>query len=241
MTIQAINEIIASAKDRKAFWTFFINKFDIKDMAEIGVYEGDFAAQALKDCEKLEKYYMVDPWRHLSNWKKPANKSDEIFNNYYNETLSKTNFAKEKRIILRGKTTEIIDEIPNDGLDFAYIDGDHTLKGIAIDLINIYEKIKNNGWIGGDDFCNSIWQHPRNFEPTLVFPFAIYFAEAVSATIFALPYNQFLLKKTKNEKFNFINLTNKYTDTGLRKQLQENSTIIEKMLKKIKAKFVTIL
>ncbi|MEO0338135.1 MAG: riboflavin synthase, partial [Bacteroidota bacterium] len=54
------------------------------------------------------------------------------------ETLDKTNFAKEKRIILRGKTTEVINKIKDNSLDFVYIDGDHTLRGITIDLINIW-------------------------------------------------------------------------------------------------------
>jgi predicted O-methyltransferase YrrM len=94
---------------------------------------------------------------------------NETFQNVYNETLEKTDFAEEKRIILRGKTTEVINQIPNESLDFAYIDGDHTLKGIAIDLINVYPKIKDGGWIGGDDFCKSIWQHPTILSPLLFF------------------------------------------------------------------------
>jgi hypothetical protein len=35
---------------------------------------------------------------------------------------------------LRGKTTEVIDKIPDASLDIVYIDGDHMLRGITIDL-----------------------------------------------------------------------------------------------------------
>ena len=115
---------------------------------------------------------------------------------------------KNKRIILKGTTTNVISQINDESLDFVYIDGDHTLKGISIDLINTWDKVKKGGFIAGDDFCPSIWQHSINYEPTFVFPFAVYFAEAMNTTIFALPYNQFLIS-TEQNGFNFINLSDK--------------------------------
>jgi len=30
-------------------------------MAEVGVYEGDFARAILQNCESIKKYYMIDP------------------------------------------------------------------------------------------------------------------------------------------------------------------------------------
>ncbi|MGD8519971.1 MAG: class I SAM-dependent methyltransferase [Desulfobacterales bacterium] len=187
-------------------------------MAEVGVYKGDFAAKILENCESLVKYYMIDPWRHLDDWNKPANRSNDDFEQLLTETKTKTNFAAEKRVLLRGKTTEVIDEIPDGSLDFSYIDGDHTLKGISIDLIRVYPKIRVGGWIGGDDFMTTIWQHHPNFEPTLVFPFAVYFAEAMGARIFALPFWQFLIEKSDGQSFSFVDLTGRYHDVSLRTQ-----------------------
>src|SRR5690606_33072558 len=122
---------------------------------------------------------------------KPANTNNAEFEAYYQETINRTAFAKEKLQVLRGKTTEVIRHVDEASVDFAYIDGDHTLKGISIDLIGLWGKIKPGGFIGGDDFCPSIWQHSKTFEPTFVFPFAVYFAEAVGAKIYVLPFNQF--------------------------------------------------
>lgn len=192
-------------------------------MVELGVYRGDFAETILKECAGLKKYYMIDPWKHLDSWNKPANRNNEIFEKFFLEVKTKTNFASNKRVVLRGKTTEVISKIPDRELDFAYIDGDHTLKGISIDLINLYPKIKPGGWIGGDDFSRTIWQHSLRFEPTLVFPFAVYFAEAVGAPIYALPYNQFLIEKKNDPSFSFADLTNRYTDTSLRSQVHPSN------------------
>jgi len=194
-------------------------------MAEVGVYKGDFAAKLLEECDSIEKYYMIDPWRHLDNWNKPANTNDDIFEQFLLETKSKTDFAAEKRIILRGKTTEVIEEISDNELDFAYIDGDHTLRGIAIDLIRIFPKIRAGGWIGGDDFSRTVWQHPTNFEPTLVFPFAVYFAEAVGAPLYALPNDQYLIEKDAVQESAFIDLTGLYEDTSLRDQFHPDKVL----------------
>ncbi|PKB17448.1 class I SAM-dependent methyltransferase [Flavobacterium sp. 5] len=215
-----IENIIGNSKDRLQLWTSFVKHKGFKNIVELGVYRGEFAENILLNCDSIEKYYMIDPWRKLKEWNKPANTEDEIFEDYYNETLKKTEFVRNKRIILRGKTQEMHQEINNDSLDFAYIDGDHTLKGITVDLIAIWDKIKSNGFIAGDDFCSSVWQHDKTFEPTFVFPFAVYFAEAKNVKIYALPFNQFLISKG-SKGYELIDLTNgKYNDLSVLNQLK---------------------
>ena len=199
-------------------------------MVEVGVYRGNFASQILRRCEAIEKYYMLDPWRHLDNWNKPANTEDDVFEQILAEARSRTDFAAEKRVILRGKTTEVVDEIPDGELDFAYIDGDHTLRGVTIDLIRLFPKVRDGGWIGGDDFCSTIWQRSTEYEPTLVFPFAVYFAEAVDARLYALPYAQFLLEKDETQPFGFVDLTGEYGDVFLRDQLDPDRLLKVKLL-----------
>jgi hypothetical protein len=235
---QILAQCISKSQSRLEFWAEFIQRAGVRHMAEIGVYRGDFATFVLQRCDRLARYYMLDPWRHLEDWNKPANHDDPMLSEFFHETMNKTAFAASKRIILRGKTTEVVDQIADGELDLAYIDADHTLKGIAIDLIRLYPKVRAGGFLGGDDFNRSVWQHNTAFEPTLVFPFAVYFAEAVGATIYALPYSQFLLQKPDLQKhdprkhdlpkkdlqnnahaqFGFIDLTGQYDDLGLQNQ-----------------------
>ena len=94
--------------------------------------------------------------------------------------------------------------------------------GISIDLIKVYPKVRAGGWIGGDDFTHTVWQHGARFEPTLVFPFAVYFAEAVGARIFGLPHLQFLICKPPETGtgFEFRDLTESYLDTNLQGQFR---------------------
>lgn len=215
-TGQLIRDCASGARDRYDFWISLIGAMGVRRMLEIGIYRGDFAEKMLHHCEGLETYYMLDPWRNLDAWDKPANVSDEILESLMQRSLEKTGFAANRRVVLRGTTTEVIDNIPEDSLDLAYIDGDHTLKGIAIDLIRVFPKTRTGGFIGGDDFCTGEMQHFPRYEPTLVFPFAVYFAEAVSARIYALPHDQFLIEKTANGDFELIDLAGKVAGTGLK-------------------------
>jgi len=213
-----LREWAAAAPTRLDLWVALVNGAQARDVAEIGVYRGAFAARLLRDCPTIASYYMVDPWRHLDDWNKPANKDDDVFERFYQEALTRTAAYGEKRIVLRGKTSEVIDQIADKAVDLAYIDGDHTLRGITVDLVKVFPKVRDGGWIGGDDFGASIWQHGARYEPTLVFPFAVYFAEAVGARIYALPHNQFLIEKG-SQGHEFVDLTGRYRETDLRSQL----------------------
>ena len=209
-------------KIRSNLWIDIINENGIENIAEVGVYKGEFSERLLRNCLNIEKYYMIDPWRKLDDWNKPANDSDYRFHKFYEEALRRTDFASEKRQVLRGKTIEVSDRIKDCSLDLVYIDGDHTLRGIVVDILRLWPKLKKDGYVGGDDCTPTIWQHGYEFEPTFVFPFIIHFAEAVDRKVYILPLNQFLILK-ENPGFEIINLTggSDYSDTTLLRMIDE--------------------
>lgn len=188
MRIETIVETAAShATDRLDLWSRIVNEMNAANVAEVGVYKGDFAAHIPRQCAAISRYYLIDPWRHLDDWHKPWNTTHQEFSQIKEEALRKTEFAAGKRVVLEGRTTEVSNQLPDRGIDLAYVDGDHTLRGITIDLLQIAGKIRPGGLLAGDDFGASAWQHKATFEPTLVFPFAVYFAEATGSVIYGLP------------------------------------------------------
>jgi hypothetical protein len=211
-------DLVVRGMHRFDLWSQFIASRGVKTLAEIGVWRGDYAETMLSRCPDITRYYMLDPWRHLDDWNKPANVSDNSFEQYYTGVLERTEPWAGKRVVLRGRTTEVVEEIPDASLDFAYIDGDHSLRGISIDLIRMWPKIRDGGWIGGDDFSRTAWQHRDAFEPTLVFPFAVYFAEAAGAPIEALPRNQFIIHKS-DAGFSFTDHMGRYPNTTVKAAL----------------------
>jgi Methyltransferase domain len=210
-------ELLAGSVSRGELWKRFLEVQKTRVMAEVGVWRGDFAAEILKLVPQIDIYYMIDPWANLPDWNKPFNVQPEIFDEIYREMNAKTEFAAHKRRILRGRTKEVVNRLADESLDFAYIDGDHTLRGITIDLIKMWPKIRPGGFIGGDDFTTTPWQHDIKFEPTLVCPFSIYFAEAMNVPITSLDHGQFLIQKDEGAGFSFCDPTGLYSDLSLTK------------------------
>jgi hypothetical protein len=209
--------IAGAGGSRIDLWERIIKATDATTVAEIGVWKGDFAAEILRRCPQITRYFLIDPWAHLDQWNKPFNVDENAFAAIHDEAMRKTAFAADRITVLRGTTREVIGSIPDGTLDLAYIDGDHTLRGITLDLINVLPKVREGGYIGGDDFTKTPWQHDVRFEPTLVCPFAVYFAEAMDLPVFAMPLQQFLLHKDAASTFAFVDLDGGYANLSLNK------------------------
>lgn len=212
----AIERAAKATPDRLALWRGIVDGTRAEAVAEVGVWKGEFAEDMLRNCPAIRAYYLIDPWRNLSDWNKPFNVPEEQFAAVKEEALRRTAFAVDRRRVLQGRTVEVSGQLPDHILDFCYIDGDHTLRGILVDLIRLYPKIRDGGILGGDDFIASSWQHGDRFEPTLVFPTAVHFAEATGSIIYGLPHGQFAIVVDRTrDGFAFRDLTGGYSVTSL--------------------------
>lgn len=221
----SLRERWLSARSREQIWTNAIQAIDARIVLELGVWRGAFAESLLRECAGVHRYYMLDPWKNLDDWNKPSNVPQAEFDAIFDEAMARTAFAGDRRRVLRGRTRDVIDNIPDASLDLAYVDGDHTLRGIAIDLILTYPKVRPGGILGGDDYTPTIWQHNERFEPSLVCPFASYFAESQGAPLFILPFNQFAIMKPAQagDHFAVIDLTGRYGPRNLLSQVSKRS------------------
>lgn len=210
-TATAIIEKACGASTRVEVIASILEALDAQRIAEVGVWKGELAAALLKRSAHIETYYMVDPWRNLEQWHKPYNVPDAEFTAIYAQALANTEFASSRRRVLRGTSLETANEVADGSLDAIYIDGDHTLRGIAIDLNVWWPKLRQGGILIGDDFVPKLWQHGQDFEPTMVFPYAIFFAEYMGQPITALPHRQFAIVKDQNSVFSFNDPSGRHT------------------------------
>ncbi len=207
-----------NAPNRFVLWEKIINVLQPETMLELGVWRGEFAAHILAHCPSIKRYYFLDPWRPLPAWNKPLNIAAEALEEGFAAAMKATDFARHKVKVLRGTTNEVADQIDDESLDIAYVDGDHTLRGITIDLANMLPKVRPHGFLAGDDFCPTIWQHSAEYEPTLVFPYAVYFAEAHRLPIYGLPFSQYVMHKDA-AGYGFVDLAGAYATQDLLPQL----------------------
>jgi predicted O-methyltransferase YrrM len=185
--------VAVQSKDRFELWVAIATVIHASHVAEVGVWRGAFAEYLLRGLPSLTSYTFIDPWRQLTDWNKPLNVDQNQHELAMQMALQATAFAASKVNVLRGTTAEVSGEIADESQDLIYVDGDHTLRGITLDLTLMLAKVRPGGLLGGDDYVDNPWHHGASYEPTLVAPFARYFAEAHRLPFFELPHAQFLI------------------------------------------------
>jgi len=110
---------------------------------EIGALYGVHAKHILENYD-IKTLHIIDPFDLFKNNPKDL---ESICISYLKPYM-------DKIILYKGFSEDAIDIIPND-LDFIYIDGDHSYKGVIYDFIHYYHKVKKGGIFGGHDYVGS--------------------------------------------------------------------------------------
>jgi len=116
---------------------------------EIGVAEGVNAESILKTL-RIRKLYLVDPYESYIQ-------DGKLYSSYIpakDEAVKRLWNFRDRTQIINLKSDEAVDSVP-EGLDFAYIDGNHGYEYVKKDIENYYLKVKEKGVIGGHDFHNN--------------------------------------------------------------------------------------
>lgn len=178
---------------RRDFWVELMNHSTAREVAEVGVWKGAFANFLLENVPSIKTYLAIDPYQHLSNWNKPFNVSDPEFEKIRNDAGTRLAPHSLKVQFVRKSFAQAAVAINDHSLDFIYIDSDHTLRGIAIDLDVAGKKVKPGAVIGGDDLTKTIFPHGTRYSPSFVFPYVLYWAEMRNFPVITLPHRQWLV------------------------------------------------
>lgn len=122
---------------------------------EIGCFEGKGSLLIASElCGHPEsRLYCIDPWDDVyikSDERLSTPKINGLCVGQYDRFIHNT--KSEARIIpMKGASDERIPELPG-GLDFAYIDGDHTPRQVYKDAVNVFQKVRSGGFILFDDY-----------------------------------------------------------------------------------------
>lgn len=124
---------------------------------EIGVWKGEFSKDIFNTTAP-EVLYLCDPWiftpQHPDRWyggtqAKSQDDMDVIYNNVVDM------FKEHKNVkLIRDSSSNLLNYIERNSLDWTYIDGDHSYESVLEDLIMSYQLVKAGGYITGDDFDN---------------------------------------------------------------------------------------
>lgn len=133
-----------------------IRSFLKQDMVgcEIGVFAGEFAESLVRKSPK--ELTLIDCWSSpdgmLFSGDVDGNNGVSLPQEYlYGLVVSR--FAKFPNVkICRGWTQDVIPTLPDNSLDYVYMDADHSYEGMKRDLKLIMTKLKPNGLLMGHDY-----------------------------------------------------------------------------------------
>jgi hypothetical protein len=123
--------------------------------AELGVQNGLFSFEILKKWPSCKKFYLIDIWKPQENYFDGANVPQHLQDQAYQNTIRRLSPFKNKIQILRMLTSEAVHLIPDNSLDFIYIDARHDYCGVMEDLVKYWPKLRKNvsgSVIAGHDY-----------------------------------------------------------------------------------------
>jgi hypothetical protein len=136
---QSPSPVKVGGLDRKRLMQIFA-EFGFSAGAEIGVDRGTFSNFMFKTIPNLH-LYLVDPWhwrlRGKSRYESTVRRMEDK-----NATI----IREQSHVVYANKT------IPDESLDFIYIDGDHTFDFVMMDLIGGAKLVREGGIVAGHDY-----------------------------------------------------------------------------------------
>ena len=121
--------------------------------AEIGVQEGAFSEHILRNW-KGSTLFSIDAWQNFDadEYVDISNRSDdEQILLYINTTLRLSPFGK-RSTVWRMTSEQAASAMPDNTLDFCYIDADHRYEAAKQDIELWLPKVKSGGIICGHDY-----------------------------------------------------------------------------------------
>lgn len=124
---------------------------------EIGIHTGDTTINLLKKLPSIEIYHAIDPWKSYvkydgKEYRKPGHRKITTWDDAYNFFIKRTQPYKNKLRIYKMKSTEAVNKIENESLDWIFIDANHEYEYIKENLEIWIPKVKKNGIVSGHDY-----------------------------------------------------------------------------------------
>lgn len=134
---QQISPVRIRGLDRRRLMQHY-GEHGLTEGAEIGVDRGRFSEYMFQVIPDLH-LYCVDLW----HWKLRGQSR-------YESTVRR--LEPHNATIIRKNSMDALADVPDESLDFVYIDGDHTFDYVMTDIIWWAKKVKYGGMISGHDY-----------------------------------------------------------------------------------------
>lgn len=133
-----------------------INDNNFKICVEVGIGYGFHADQILNNTN-VEKLYLIDPMCYYENdaFANDVQYRFEGFENLRKNIINNLSKHKYRYEWFRTPSLNVTNEqIQDESIDAVFLDGDHSYESVSKDLPFWWKKIRNGGWLLGDDYAS---------------------------------------------------------------------------------------
>lgn len=136
----------------QVLYSNMVSTFNNAIFVEIGTWKGQSAvymAEKIKESGKNINFYTIDNFKNFDGY----DNDEDVKNGNVFETYSR-NIEPVKNYIhtIIGDSKKVHEKFSENSIDFLFLDGDHTYKGVKKDLESWIGKIKRGGIIAGHDY-----------------------------------------------------------------------------------------
>lgn len=117
---------------------------------EVGTAEFNFSSDLLN--AGVETLYSVDNWENIPGQKGDGGHNSNWHSKNFEKAVERSTAFGERSIILKGRSVEMAQKIPDNTIGLAYIDCDHSLSGVLNDIAAYWPKLVSGGLMGFHDF-----------------------------------------------------------------------------------------
>ena len=123
------------------------NSLGFKEGCEVGVWQGKNAFNILQSIPNV-KLTLVDPYTNHPYVRKPRTEEKIVAA----EAQAYIRLEGRNVLFLRELSEHAVMDIPDEDLDFVYIDGEHHYDQVMLDLILWSRKVRSGGILCGHDY-----------------------------------------------------------------------------------------
>ena len=161
------NPLKIKGMDREGMYQLFA-KLGYKTGCEVGLEKGKNVQTMFEVIPNL-KLYGVDPYRQYPQY---SSKASIHFRHWDDDFLQGVKKQAQNRmegknaIIIEKFSEDAVKDIPDNSLDFVYIDGDHSYDCVMQDIILWGRKVRKGGIVSGHDYFYNNDRSGRNAKVT---------------------------------------------------------------------------
>jgi hypothetical protein len=116
---------------------------------ELGVARAETAYYLLENCPNIMMYFCVDPWLPYMDWNGMI--TNQLISDMKMAALANLSHFPDRTQVIEENSADAEKGVPDDSLDFIFIDGDHSYDAALFDMRTYWPKVKKGGLFAGHD------------------------------------------------------------------------------------------